>query len=552
MTMEAGMEFARSRWGDTKKLNAEQIQQLDQSELERRLAAQTILSAEQRQGTEQQPLNSTMQELQQEYERRQAAAVAAQISQEFQAGRSWDLIAESALGDSLKGQIEFHDLLASRRDHDRKFKLRKLAASVGAGAVVGALIGESGAEKAQALASQSPAPAGEFVSAPAESTNWDVDVPAAAEATAENQVTQPADMATAAREEMDRFVSAPAESTHYDVSPTNVPEQTADVTVENAPLAVPDAAVDMAKQSSIEVVKKGDTIWDLAERELHDRMGTSFDQLDEARKTYMIDSLKDKIAANPQAFGLENADRLEIGDKVDMTSLFEGREAVPLDGLRAEALALDQQAVEGILKNNELLRDWVTTHPHDALTSTVAEKVMSGEIPVAEAGASVVQPDLADPVQQRMVQRVYDTMTERMLCELQEKYPAEYAQAHAENPELYPDRAGLIESAEPATMDLSDAGIKAVKRYGETVAALRETTSPAAAEKIVSHVGELKVSQAMQKGVIEKMVDGMEGGSAKTAQGMERTVRSIIRALPKGEYLNSEKVADVMKRLPKS
>jgi len=127
----------------------------------------------------------------------------------------------------------------------------------------------------------------------------------------------------------------------------------------------------------IETVGKGDSIWKMAEDQLEEHYGNKFADLDEARKTYMIDAIKDKMIANPEKFGLESIDKLKVGQKVDFSSIFEDESE--LEKISEKAEALKETAVENIEKNNEMLRDWVEDHPKEMLTSEKVENILSGE-----------------------------------------------------------------------------------------------------------------------------------------------------------------------------
>ncbi len=124
-------------------------------------------------------------------------------------------------------------------------------------------------------------------------------------------------------------------------------------------------------------VHKGDTVWSLAKEQLHQRLGAQFDSLDEARKTYLIDGIKDKIAANPSAFGLRDIDQLQVGDKIDFTEAFKDPEL--LKELQAHAAQLDQADLQNIISNNEALKEAashgvrITSENVDQVAATIRE-----------------------------------------------------------------------------------------------------------------------------------------------------------------------------------
>ncbi len=69
----------------------------------------------------------------------------------------------------------------------------------------------------------------------------------------------------------------------------------------------------------IETAQKGDSIWKMAEDQLEKHYGEKFSGLEEAQKTYLIDAIKDKIAENPENFGMNDVDDLKIGQEVDFS-----------------------------------------------------------------------------------------------------------------------------------------------------------------------------------------------------------------------------------------
>jgi hypothetical protein len=133
-------------------------------------------------------------------------------------------------------------------------------------------------------------------------------------------------------------------------------------------------------------VHKGDTVWSLAKEQLHQRLGAQFDQLDEARKTYLIDGIKDKIAANPSAFGLRDIDQLQVGDKIDFTEAFKDPEI--LKELQAHAAQLDQADLQNIISNNEALREAASHGVH--ITSENVDQVAAT---IREHGVDALNPD---------------------------------------------------------------------------------------------------------------------------------------------------------------
>ncbi|TSC51949.1 MAG: hypothetical protein LiPW41_716 [Parcubacteria group bacterium LiPW_41] len=74
------------------------------------------------------------------------------------------------------------------------------------------------------------------------------------------------------------------------------------------------------------VAHKGDSVWTLIDENATKIKG--FNELNEAQKTYFIDHLKDQVAADPQKFGLENADQIKIGYGKELGQLFENNQDI--------------------------------------------------------------------------------------------------------------------------------------------------------------------------------------------------------------------------------
>lgn len=127
--------------------------------------------------------------------------------------------------------------------------------------------------------------------------------------------------------------------------------------------------------SGIETAKPGDSVWRMAERQLEQRI-PGFQDLNEAQKTYLVDAIKDRIAENPEKFGLTDPDKLAIGQKIDFSSVFE--KDSDLQELVGKAKGLTQAQMENIGRNNATLRDWVKAHPGEALTSDKVEDILRG------------------------------------------------------------------------------------------------------------------------------------------------------------------------------
>lgn len=79
-------------------------------------------------------------------------------------------------------------------------------------------------------------------------------------------------------------------------------------------------ALSAAKLNEI-VVGRGDNLWNIIDKKLENIYGIKYEGLGEARQTYIIDSIKDEIARNPEAYGLKNIDELQVGQKINLSGV---------------------------------------------------------------------------------------------------------------------------------------------------------------------------------------------------------------------------------------
>ena len=139
----------------------------------------------------------------------------------------------------------------------------------------------------------------------------------------------------------------------------------------------------MPKISGVIEAQKGDSLWKVIERQaeasgLFKGLTGSPEDI-AAQKTYVIDALKDKVAASPEKFSLADVDKLKIGQKLDLTEIFKSPQ--DLDEIVQASGKLSKEQLAHILNNNEILNEWIKAHPGEALTSAKVEEVLTGKIP---------------------------------------------------------------------------------------------------------------------------------------------------------------------------
>jgi len=140
--------------------------------------------------------------------------------------------------------------------------------------------------------------------------------------------------------------------------------------------------------SGVEIAKSGDSIWKMAEHQLENRgyfkglTGTPEEIL--AKKTYLIDAIKDKIAENPKDFGLVDADKIQVGQKIDFSSIFENKNDI--GNIIDKAESLGRSDIENIARN---LAGESSLHGTETVNAETPVAETSMETPAPEATSEI-------------------------------------------------------------------------------------------------------------------------------------------------------------------
>jgi hypothetical protein len=138
-----------------------------------------------------------------------------------------------------------------------------------------------------------------------------------------------------------------------------------------------------------EIGKRG--IWGATESQLEHHYKEAFTESGEAQRTWLIDSIKDDVVANPGKYlqlpeGYDintiDIDNLPQGTKLDLSSIIQDESGM-MERF-GEIGILSPEQVEVIERNNETLREWVREHPGESLTSEKVEEILRGETAVLE------------------------------------------------------------------------------------------------------------------------------------------------------------------------
>ena len=146
------------------------------------------------------------------------------------------------------------------------------------------------------------------------------------------------------------------------------------------PANVPAAAVEpdtWGQISGLEVAHKGDSVWKMLEKQMDSRLGDDFDSLDKAQKIYIIDALKDKIAADPEKFGLTDIDKIPVGQKIDFSDIFQDRTEVK--DIVSKAVNLRPEQLENILKESEAFKEKLAAKATEVVIPVSAPPLLEPE-----------------------------------------------------------------------------------------------------------------------------------------------------------------------------
>ena len=109
-------------------------------------------------------------------------------------------------------------------------------------------------------------------------------------------------------------------------------------------------------------VKKGDNIWNLTQAEIKASLTSSkWEELGEAKQTYLIDALKDEIVENHLNYGIsENPDNLRIGTKIKFGKILEDNQSL-LGDVFQKVEELNEEETANIIANNQALQKAVNS-----------------------------------------------------------------------------------------------------------------------------------------------------------------------------------------------
>lgn len=143
-------------------------------------------------------------------------------------------------------------------------------------------------------------------------------------------------------------------------------------------------------------------VWGTVENNLPDTYSNI--PLGEGGRSNIAGEIMKEIKANPEKFGLgdiKNLDNIPAGHKIDLSSIL--NDPQKMQELYGHARGLSPEQVQNILKNNQLLDDWVKRHPGEKLTQKVVDTLLGHEVsgpetpPSFESPTSTPAPEIPHP-----------------------------------------------------------------------------------------------------------------------------------------------------------
>lgn len=206
----------------------------------------------------------------------------------------------------------------------------------------------------------------------------------------------------------------------------------------------------------VEVAQSGDSVWSLTEKFVDHQ----FPNLSAEQRTWMIDSIKDKIVAHPELANLKDADHLEIGAKVNFDKL-----GIDFTSVAEKATHLSPEITKGI---------------HEHLASHV------------DAAASVTPehvPDVPAQTIQDIPRALRDT-------------PIMYQDAHGKLVEMGSHLESIPDVATAITPDVKDA----FSQYDAAFDIWAMDVKPDALRTAIESLRALTIHDAMEPGKIESVL----------------------------------------------
>ncbi len=145
----------------------------------------------------------------------------------------------------------------------------------------------------------------------------------------------------------------------------------------------------------IHQVKSGDSLWKILNNTLEN--DSRFKGMSEARKTFVLSNLTNKVLENPEQYGVHDGGAIVIGEKTDFTSLFKDKDSVEDIFKKAESIGASQESV--IIENNKKIEAWIKANPGKQVD---VNEVLSSDVSNTEKESEVLNLDNLNEMQKTL------------------------------------------------------------------------------------------------------------------------------------------------------
>lgn len=119
-------------------------------------------------------------------------------------------------------------------------------------------------------------------------------------------------------------------------------------------------------------IKSGDSLWKIIENLLQNFLG--FKSLGEIEKINALGNIVNKIMTEPLKYGLDQNGLLKIGQKLDLTSMFD-EEKLKIIFDKASKLTEEQKIA--LIENNKRISNWVSANSGKAISGDTVSEILS-------------------------------------------------------------------------------------------------------------------------------------------------------------------------------
>ncbi len=281
-------------------------------------------------------------------------------------------------------------------------------------------------------------------------------------------------------------------------------------------------------------IKRGDSIWSVAEKYLkgngvyQELLENSDPDTAEALEAYNIDRIKDTIVAHPENYGLAkgvNLDKLTIEQLKEINWQKAFTDTFP-EG-RGLTTGLTDKQIESIIQNNDALKNFFAEHPNAPRTSENYEAILEGEgITGQPAGA----PEEAEGMtKEASAEKKLSLNEKKALLEKAGVPPEDIAKLETEDIEgLTSEQINEIAEVQQKIDSLEEAGASP-----EDIAKLKtEDIKDLTQSQIEGIAGPAEITEGQLEGVRTNLMDayGMTDGESKAISG--ETVDNLLKNTP--------------------